>query len=83
MLATNFERAVMTDSNGERSQPKTPAEYGQRATECERLAASYKPEKYREMFLYIAARWQLLADAHEALAGGAPTTPNGPSPLPE
>jgi hypothetical protein len=37
-----------------------------RAAECERLAAEVKDSTAREMFLYVAARWQALIAEDEA-----------------
>ncbi len=73
----------MADGSGKRSRPETPAEYRERAAECERLAAASQTEKYRETFLHIAATWRRLADEDEALDGDAPAIQKRPSPTPE
>ncbi len=73
----------MADGSGKRSRPETPAEYRERAAECERLAADSQTERNRETYLRIAATWRRLADEDEALARDAPATPKRPSPPPE
>jgi hypothetical protein len=48
----------------------TAQEYVKRAEECERLAGACTAEPSREIFLYAAARWRVMAE--DAAAADAP-----------
>ena len=50
----------------------TPAEYVERAEECERLARAVISPAQRQKILRIAAGWRELADEAEARLAGTP-----------
>jgi hypothetical protein len=51
----------------------TTQEYVKRAEECERLAGVCTAEPNREILLYAAARWRVMAE--DAAAGAFPAPP--------
>lgn len=45
--------------------PRNAAECRERAEQCERLAATTSSSHVREIMLYVASRWRVLADADQ------------------
>ena len=61
--------------------PKSPTYYRERAEECEKVAREATSPHVREMMLYVASRWQELADWEEAKGKTATTVRRAPSSL--
>ena len=51
------------------SLPTTPQDYRDRATDCERVAQEAVSQETREIMVYLAERWRVLADEVEAQPG--------------
>jgi hypothetical protein len=53
----------------------TPEYYRERATECERLADKAGSAEIREIMLYLAMRWQVLAAEPDSNPESLPPSP--------